>query len=95
MHIARKSIFVTGAGSGIGRAAAVALARKGARLTLSGRREEPLRSGATHRDDRAPVLPQMFAGGERAENDTPEIDIEQSAVLRRRGRILPLCAASG
>ncbi|GAA5175955.1 MULTISPECIES: SDR family NAD(P)-dependent oxidoreductase [Halomonadaceae] len=46
MHITRKSIFVTGAGSGIGRATAVALARKGARLTLSGRRKEPLEETA-------------------------------------------------
>ena len=38
--------MVTGAGSGIGRATAVTLARKGARLTLTGRREEPLEETA-------------------------------------------------
>lgn len=46
MQLADKSILITGAGSGIGRATAVALARKGARLTLSGRRSEPLEETA-------------------------------------------------
>lgn len=46
MQLADKSILITGAGSGIGRATAVALARKGARLTLSCRRTEPLEETA-------------------------------------------------
>jgi NAD(P)-dependent dehydrogenase (short-subunit alcohol dehydrogenase family) len=37
MNITTQSILITGAGSGIGRATAIALARKGARLTLFGR----------------------------------------------------------
>lgn len=37
-----KSVLVTGAGSGIGAATALLLARQGARLTLGGRREAPL-----------------------------------------------------
>jgi NAD(P)-dependent dehydrogenase (short-subunit alcohol dehydrogenase family) len=41
-----KIAWVTGAGSGIGRAAAIALAREGARLVLSGRRDPPLRETA-------------------------------------------------
>lgn len=42
VEISGGSVLVTGAGSGIGRAAAVEFARRGARLTLTGRREEPL-----------------------------------------------------
>ena len=42
MNLSDKSILVTGAGSGIGRVCAVEFARKGARLTLVGRRQEPL-----------------------------------------------------
>jgi len=41
-----KIAWVTGAGSGIGQAAAIALAREGAKLVLSGRREPPLRETA-------------------------------------------------
>ena len=46
MDLSGKSVLVTGAGSGIGRAAAVVFAKKGARLTLTGRREEPLQETA-------------------------------------------------
>ena len=46
MDLSSKSVLVTGAGSGIGRAVAVELGRKGARMTLTGRREEPLRETA-------------------------------------------------
>jgi uncharacterized oxidoreductase len=46
MNITNQSILITGAGSGIGRATAIALARKGARLTLFGRRQEPLEETA-------------------------------------------------
>ncbi len=41
-----KIAWVTGAGSGIGRAAAIVLAREGARVIVSGRREPPLRETA-------------------------------------------------
>lgn len=45
-EISGRSVLITGAGSGIGRATAVEFARRGARLTLTGRREEPLRETA-------------------------------------------------
>jgi uncharacterized oxidoreductase len=46
MDISGKSVLITGAGSGIGRESAVKIAGKGAKLTLTGRREEPLRETA-------------------------------------------------
>src|SRR5262245_8998251 len=41
-----KVAWVTGAGSGIGQAAAVALAKEGATVVLTGRRKEPLEETA-------------------------------------------------
>ncbi len=46
MNLERKSVLLTGAGSGIGRATAVLLAAKRARLTLLGRRLAPLEETA-------------------------------------------------
>jgi NADP-dependent 3-hydroxy acid dehydrogenase YdfG len=45
-HLDGKIAWVTGAGSGIGEAAALALAADGARVVLTGRRREPLESVA-------------------------------------------------
>jgi NAD(P)-dependent dehydrogenase (short-subunit alcohol dehydrogenase family) len=44
--LAGKVAWITGAGSGIGEAAAIALAGEGARVALTGRRREPLQSVA-------------------------------------------------
>ncbi|KAA2214170.1 SDR family oxidoreductase [Teichococcus oryzae] len=52
-----RTAWITGAGSGIGRATAVALAGAGYRLALSGRREEPLRETAALVGGDALVLP--------------------------------------
>ncbi|WP_376098214.1 SDR family oxidoreductase [Roseomonas sp. CCTCC AB2023176] len=56
--LAGRTAWVTGAGTGIGRAVAIALAREGMRVALTGRREAPLRETADMlgRDD-AIVLP--------------------------------------
>ena len=47
MELRGRSVLLTGATGGIGRAAALRLARSGARLTLVARSEEPLRSLAS------------------------------------------------
>jgi NADP-dependent 3-hydroxy acid dehydrogenase YdfG len=47
MNLKNKIAWITGAGSGIGKAAAIALAREGASVVLSGRREPPLREVAS------------------------------------------------
>ena len=46
MNLRNKVAWVTGAGSGIGKAAAIALAEEGAHVVLSGRRNDPLRETA-------------------------------------------------
>jgi NADP-dependent 3-hydroxy acid dehydrogenase YdfG len=46
MGVSRKIAMVTGAGSGIGRCAAVALAQQGYAVVLAGRRKEPLEATA-------------------------------------------------
>ncbi|MBN8904425.1 MAG: SDR family NAD(P)-dependent oxidoreductase [Rhodospirillales bacterium] len=52
-----KIAWVTGAGSGIGEAAALALAEEGATVILTGRRREPLEDVARRIGDRAHVQP--------------------------------------
>lgn len=53
-RLAKKTAIITGAGSGIGRAIALAFLREGANVTLVGRREEPLR--ATAAEGKGPAL---------------------------------------
>jgi NADP-dependent 3-hydroxy acid dehydrogenase YdfG len=52
-----KIVWVTGAGSGIGEAAAIALAAAGARVVLTGRRTGPLEGVAGRIGDKAHVSP--------------------------------------
>ncbi len=51
--LAGRHALVTGAGSGIGAAIARALAAEGARVTLAGRRREPLETLAAEIGDRS------------------------------------------
>jgi len=55
MKLDGKVAWVTGAGSGIGRACALALAREGAMVVLTGRRREPLEETARQIGEKATV----------------------------------------
>jgi len=56
-RLSGKVVIVTGAGSGIGRACAIALGREGAKVTLVGRRRERLEETAREIGQSALVLP--------------------------------------
>jgi NAD(P)-dependent dehydrogenase (short-subunit alcohol dehydrogenase family) len=71
-----KIAWVTGAGSGIGEAAALALAREGAAVALSGRRREPLQTLADRiagAGGKALVVPGDLGEQERASRIADEI----------------------
>jgi NAD(P)-dependent dehydrogenase (short-subunit alcohol dehydrogenase family) len=59
MSQSSRAVIVTGAGSGIGRASALALLREGCRVVLAGRRREPLEAAAaaSGAGERALVVP--------------------------------------
>jgi NAD(P)-dependent dehydrogenase (short-subunit alcohol dehydrogenase family) len=60
MNASPKIAIVTGAGSGIGKAVAIALAREGYSMVLSGRRKEPLHAAALevkHANSQVLVVP--------------------------------------
>ncbi len=56
-RLAGKSAWVTGAGSGIGRAIAIAFAKEGAKVALTGRRTAPLEETAKMIGDGAVIVP--------------------------------------
>ncbi len=75
--------LVTGAGSGVGKAAALALLAAGWRVALAGRRAEPLREGAAQSgvpDDRVLVLPGDVS-------DEAAVQAMFAAVFSRFGRL--------
>lgn len=57
MRLEHKTVFITGATSGFGRALALQCAQEGARLVISGRRAERLQSLADELGDKAHALP--------------------------------------
>jgi NADP-dependent 3-hydroxy acid dehydrogenase YdfG len=87
-----KVAWVTGAGTGIGEAAALALAREGAAVVLTGRRQEPLESVAARIAEEggtAHVRPadvanaaavQKVAGGMRAEQGRLDILVNNAGL---------------
>lgn len=89
--LAGSTAWITGAGSGIGEAAAIALARAGARVALSGRREAPL----------AAVGERIRAAGGEAHvvamdhGDPAQVEKARDAVLAALGRLDILVSNAG
>lgn len=75
-----KIAIVTGAGSGIGRATAIALLDAGWRVVLAGRREEELKKTASHAPDRTLVAPTDVA-------DEAAVDALFAATIEAHGRL--------
>jgi NAD(P)-dependent dehydrogenase (short-subunit alcohol dehydrogenase family) len=76
----RKVALVTGAGSGIGRAAAIALSKDGFALVLAGRRKEPL-------DETASLLAGTSLGVPTDVGDPAAVAVLFAAVKDRFGRL--------
>jgi NADP-dependent 3-hydroxy acid dehydrogenase YdfG len=89
--VSGRVVWVTGAGSGMGRASAVAAARAGRRVVLSGRREDALAETAGLVAD---------AGGESlvlplAVTDRDAVAAAHAAVVERWGRVDDLVLSAG
>jgi len=83
-----KVAWITGAGSGIGRAAAQALAGAGMRVAVSGRRAEPLQALVDELGDAAHALPLDVA-------DSAAVARAAAAIVARYGRIDVLVNSAG
>jgi NADP-dependent 3-hydroxy acid dehydrogenase YdfG len=89
--LAGKVAWVTGAGSGIGQAGALALAEDGALVVLSGRRADAV----------ADTAKRIAAAGGRAETemldvaDSKAVEAAAAAILKRHGRVDILINSAG
>lgn len=66
MDIRNKTVLVTGGGTGIGAGCALALAREGCRVAISGRREAPLKAVAAQHKGEPAILTHAADVGNRA-----------------------------
>ena len=87
-RLKNKTAIVTGAGTGIGRACAIALAREGAQVALVGRRKDRLEEVAQEIDGGALVLPGDVSSKE-------DIDRIVSTAARHFGRLNVLVNNAG
>ncbi len=98
MRLQGKTALITGAGSGIGRAIAVAFGREGARVALVGRREHALEETARHMGQApALVLPgdiQKLKDVEGIVQGTVELFGRLDVVVNSAGVLLPGTAES-
>jgi NADP-dependent 3-hydroxy acid dehydrogenase YdfG len=78
MGVAGQVVWVTGAGSGIGRAAAVAFARAGAKVAITGRRQDALEATAALIGSGATIVPADLS-------DPAAITAAHQAVVERLG----------
>lgn len=81
--LAGKIVWVTGAGSGIGEATALTLARAGAAVVLTGRREAPLRS--VHDRIVAKGQSALVAPGDLSDADAVQSIVDK--IVERYGRL--------
>ncbi|MEM6762284.1 MAG: SDR family NAD(P)-dependent oxidoreductase [Pseudomonadota bacterium] len=88
MDIAGWSIWITGAGTGIGAAMARAFSAAGCTVALTGRRPEPLEALAAELGSHAFVIPGDVTDRERMVTTATEIE-------RRTGRLDVLCNNAG
>ncbi|HVJ85995.1 MAG TPA: SDR family oxidoreductase [Caulifigura sp.] len=65
MRLAGKTALVTGGGTGIGAGCALALAKEGCRVVVSGRREDKLKEAAGHFTGQPPMLTCVADVGDR------------------------------
>jgi len=86
--LAGKVAWITGAGTGIGEAAALALAAEGMRVVLSGRRADALQAVAARIGASAEMMPLDVA-------DKAAVADVSAAILARHGRIDVLVASAG